>query len=57
MSMNDIIYVYIAYTIIFLGIAAYIFYLHTKQTKLTQDVELLEELVKSHGKRKRKPKK
>ncbi len=54
--MNDIMYVYIAYTIIFLGLAAYMFYLHTKQTKLTQDVELLEELVKSYGKKKRKPK-
>jgi CcmD family protein len=54
MNMNDIIYVYIAYTIIFAGLAAYTFYLHTKQIKLTRDVELLGELVKTHGKRKKK---
>jgi CcmD family protein len=52
--MNDIAYVYIAYTIIFLGIAFYIFYLHQKQTQLARDIELLEESVKYHAKEKRR---
>jgi CcmD family protein len=54
--MNDITYVYIAYTIIFGGLAAYVFYLHQKQMKIAQDVELLEESVRSYAKEKRKRK-
>jgi CcmD family protein len=37
--MSDITYVYIAYTIIFGGLAAYVFYLHQKQMKIAQDIE------------------
>ena len=49
--MNDIIYVYLAYTVIFLGIAIYIFYLHQKQSKLSRDIDILEEMVRSYGER------
>ncbi len=55
--MNDIMFVYVAYTIIFLGLAAYLFYLHQKMLKLSKDIEVLEETVRSYGKEKRKRKK
>jgi CcmD family protein len=44
--MDDLIALYIAYTIIWAGLFGYIAYLHLKQTKLAKDVELLEDLVK-----------
>ena len=49
--MNDIAFVYAAYTIIFLGLAAYMYYLHQKQIKISLDIELLEESVRSHEKK------
>ena len=56
MTMSDMIYLYMAYTIIFVGFAGYMLFLHQKQIKLTRDVELLEDLVKSYGKRKKRSK-
>jgi CcmD family protein len=52
--MDDMFFVYVAYTIIFLGLAIYTFYLHQKQIKLTRDIEVLEESVRSYVKRKGK---
>lgn len=37
---------YIGYTIIWVGLFGYLVYLHMKQTKLTKDLSLLEEMVK-----------
>jgi CcmD family protein len=47
--MDDMFFVYIAYTIIFLGLALYTFYLHQKQIKLARDIEVLEESVRSYA--------
>jgi CcmD family protein len=52
--MSDMFFVYVAYTIIFLGLALYIFYLHQKQIKLSRDIEVLEESVRSYAERKSK---
>ncbi len=57
MNMSDVMFVYLAYTVIFLGIAGYIFYLHMKQNDLSRDMELLEDSVKSYGKRKKRTRK
>ena len=54
--MDDITYVYIAYTVIFLGLAIYTFYLHNRQIKIARDIEVLEESVRSYAKRKEKRK-
>ena len=55
--MSDVMFVYIAYTVIFFGIAGYLLYLHMKQNELSRDIELLEESVKSYGKSKKRSKK
>ena len=47
--MNDMMYLYIAYTIIWAGAFVYAAYLHTRQVGLGQELELLQERVKGHG--------
>lgn len=44
--MGDIEALYIAYTIIWLGLFGYIVYLNIKQKKLSDELNLLEEMVK-----------
>jgi CcmD family protein len=55
-DIADLIYLYVAYTIVWLGLFAYVLYLHLKQSKLTKDLELLGEMVGSYEKSKRKGK-
>lgn len=49
--MEDIIYLFIGYTVIWLGLFLYVIYLHQKQAKLSRDIDLIEEMVKSYGKK------
>lgn len=48
--MSDLIYLYVAYTIIWIGIFFYIFNLHLSQRKLKKDIETLKEVL--YGKNK-----
>jgi CcmD family protein len=43
--MSDMIYLYAAYTIIWIGIFLYIFKLHLSQRKLKKDIEILKEVL------------
>ncbi len=47
--MNDLMYLYIAYTVIWAGAFVYAAFLHTKQVGLKQELERLQERVKAHG--------
>jgi CcmD family protein len=46
--MNDMMYLYVAYTIIWAGAFVYATYLHTKQAGLRQELENLQSRVKSN---------
>ena len=46
--MDELTALYIAYTIIWVGLLGYMAYLHMKQTKLAKDLELPEDLVKKN---------
>ncbi len=46
--MGDLEALYIAYTIIWVGLFGYLVYLHMKQTKLSSELKLLEEMVKKN---------
>ena len=55
--VNDIQYLVIAYVIIWLGVFLYMIYLHIKQNKLSSDIEVLEETVKTYAKKEKRRKK
>lgn len=42
---------YLAYTLIWLGLFGYMAFLHWKQTKLTREMENLEGAMKDHGRK------
>jgi CcmD family protein len=46
--MNDLMYLYIAYTVIWAGAFVYAAYLHTKQAGLRTELENLQARLKSH---------
>ncbi len=46
--MGDLEALYIAYTIIWAGLFGYLAYLHMKQAKLSNELKLLEEMVKKN---------
>ena len=43
--MSDMMYLYIAYTVIWAGIFLYIFRLHTNQKKLKRELRMLKEVM------------
>jgi CcmD family protein len=43
--MEELMPLYIAYTIVWAGFFGYIAYLHSKQSKLEKDLKLLEDMV------------
>ena len=49
--LDDLTYLLIGYMVIWLGLFLYVLYLHFKQNKVSQDVELLEEMVRTYEKR------
>ena len=44
--MGDLEALYIAYSVIWLGLFGYLVYLHMNQSKLANELKLLEEMVK-----------
>ncbi len=44
--MGELEALYIAYSVIWLGLFGYLAYLHMKQIKLAKELNLLEEMVK-----------
>jgi len=46
---NDIIYLYVGYTVISLGVFAYLAYLHSKQAGLQNEMDILLGKVKRHA--------
>jgi CcmD family protein len=44
--MGELEALYIAYSVIWLGLFGYLVYLHMKQIKLAKELNLLEEMVK-----------
>jgi CcmD family protein len=46
--MDELMALYIAYTIIWIGLLGYLAYIHMKQTKLSRELELLEDAVKKN---------
>jgi CcmD family protein len=44
--MGELEALYIAYSVIWLGLLGYLAYLHMKQIKLVKELNLLEEMVK-----------
>jgi CcmD family protein len=44
--MGELEALYIAYSVIWLGLFGYLVYLHMKQVKLANELKLLEEMVK-----------
>jgi CcmD family protein len=50
--MSDMEYLYVAYTVISLGIFIYLVYLHTRQAELQKQLESLRGKVKGHGAKK-----
>lgn len=54
MSDSGITYLYAAYTIVWIGWFVYLLYLHIKQSKLEKDLDNLEGLVKSYGRKRKK---
>lgn len=51
--MSDLVYLYVAYTVIWLGTFAYLGYLHSKQAGLRKDLDILLEKVRRHEKSKK----
>ena len=51
--MDDLTYLLIGYMVIWLGLFGYTIYLHLKHIKLTRDIDLLEETVRSYDKKKK----
>jgi CcmD family protein len=47
--LDDLTYLLIAYVIIWLGVFLYMLYLHIKQDKLSRDIEVLEETVRTYA--------
>ena len=43
--MSDLIYLYSAYTIIWVGLFIYLFKLHINQRKLKKEIDMLREIV------------
>jgi CcmD family protein len=54
--LDDLTYLLIGYMVIWLGLFGYTIYLHLKQIKLTRDIDLLEETVRSYAKKKKEQK-
>jgi CcmD family protein len=54
MADSGIEYLYIAYTVIWLGWFVYLIYLHLKQSKIEKDIKNLEDMVKSRDRRRKK---
>ena len=50
--MSDMIYLYAAYTIVWIGILLYVLKLHLSQRKLKKDIEILKEVL-NEGKNKK----
>lgn len=50
--MNDLVYLYVAYTIIWLGVFAYVGYLHSKQAGLQKEMDNLLGKVRHHERKK-----
>lgn len=50
--MRGLIELYIAYTIVWLGLFGYMAYLHWRQIKLRKDIKNLEEMMMRHAERK-----
>jgi CcmD family protein len=46
--MDDIVYFYIAYTIIWFGIFVYLVKMHTDQRRLAREIEVLQEVLDGH---------
>jgi len=44
--MNDMMYLYVAYTVIWLGVFIYAAYLHGRQAELGKELELVVERVR-----------
>jgi CcmD family protein len=44
-EMSDLIYLYIAYTIIWAGVFLYIIKLHMAQRRLKKEIEMLKEIL------------
>lgn len=42
---------YVAYTLIWLGLFVYMVFLHWRQSKLTREIENLKGVVKGHGRK------
>jgi CcmD family protein len=47
--MSDLVYLYIAYTVIWLGVFVYMVYLHGRQAELKKELEILTGRVKRDG--------
>jgi len=47
--MSDLVYLYAAYTVISVGILAYVAYLHTRQVAMQKEMDLLLGKVSRHG--------
>jgi CcmD family protein len=54
MSDSGITYMYIGYTVIWLGWFLYLLYLHSKEARLEKDLKNLEEMVKRNDRKRRK---
>ena len=53
-KLDDFTYLLIGYSVIWLGLFLYVLYLHLKQSKISRDVEVLEEMVKSYERKYKK---
>jgi CcmD family protein len=47
-DLDKIVYFYLAYTIIWLGIFVYLVKMHNDQQRLTREIEVLEEVVNAN---------
>lgn len=51
--MSDLVYLYAAYTVIWVGLFLYVFKLHTQQKKLRRELKMLREVLDGRRERKR----
>lgn len=50
MMSNSWLALYVAYSIVWLGVFAYVAYLHLRQHRVEREIKLLREEVAKHGK-------
>lgn len=43
--MPDLVYLYVAYTVVWAGVFLYLFWLHLAQRRLTREIDALREVV------------